>query len=126
MIEMDQNGLATAASVSRGVVIDFEKGKRTPGSNNLSAIVAVLEAAGIVFLPAGEIVNGGPGVRLGIKAATAADLTRKIDQLEEQLATPVEDGPPSPERALKKMDEARNQEITTRLKARRAKLKDKP
>jgi transcriptional regulator with XRE-family HTH domain len=59
LVEMDQNALAAAASVSRGVIIDFESGKRTPGTNNLAAIHAALERAGV------EFTNGGqPGVRL--------------------------------------------------------------
>lgn len=57
LIDMDQNTLAAAASVSRGVIIDFEKGRRTPGTNNLAAIRAALEAAGIEFL-------NGTGVKL--------------------------------------------------------------
>jgi predicted transcriptional regulator len=58
---MDQNALAAASSVSRGVVIDFEKGRRTPGSNNLAAIRRALEAAGVVFV---EENGHGPGVRV--------------------------------------------------------------
>lgn len=50
LIEMDQNELAARASVSRGVIIDFEKGRRTPGRNNLAAIRLALEAAGVKFL----------------------------------------------------------------------------
>jgi transcriptional regulator with XRE-family HTH domain len=58
---MDQNSLAAAASVSRGVVIDFEKGRRTPGVNNLAAIRNALEAASVIFV---EENGEGPGVRL--------------------------------------------------------------
>lgn len=59
LIAMDQAVLAEGASVSRNVVIDFEKGRRTPTRNNLAAIQRVLEAAGI------EFTNGNrPGVRL--------------------------------------------------------------
>ncbi|WP_333474484.1 XRE family transcriptional regulator [Mesorhizobium qingshengii] len=47
---MDQNVLAGAAAVSRGVIIDFEKGRRVPGKNNLAAIRAALEAAGVDFI----------------------------------------------------------------------------
>lgn len=46
---MDQNDLAARASVSRGVIIDFEKDRRKPGTNNLAAIRTALEAAGIEF-----------------------------------------------------------------------------
>lgn len=50
---LDQNSLAAAANVSRGVVIDFEKGRRTPGNNNLVAIRTALEAAGVEFIEGG-------------------------------------------------------------------------
>ncbi|MBX4989573.1 helix-turn-helix domain-containing protein [Rhizobium lentis] len=63
LVDLDQNGLAERASVSRGVVIDFEKGRRTPGTNNLAAIKAALEAAGITFLADGD-VSAGPGVSI--------------------------------------------------------------
>lgn len=61
LIEMDQNVLAARASVSRGVIIDFEKGRRTPGRNNLAAIQQALEAAGVVFLE--EQAGGGVAFR---------------------------------------------------------------
>lgn len=57
LIDMDQNTLAAAASISRGVIIDFEKGRRTPGKNNLAAIRAALESAGVEFI-------NGTGVKL--------------------------------------------------------------
>lgn len=61
LLNLDQNELAARASVSRGVIIDFEKGKRTPGTNNLAAIRVALESAGVSFIDAN---GGGPGVRL--------------------------------------------------------------
>lgn len=50
LVNLDQNDLAAAASVSRGVIIDFEKERRTPGANNLAAIQTALEQAGVVFI----------------------------------------------------------------------------
>jgi DNA-binding XRE family transcriptional regulator len=59
LIAMDQATLAEAANVSRNVIIDFEKGRRVPGRNNLAAIQRALEEAGV------EFTNGkAPGVRL--------------------------------------------------------------
>ncbi len=59
LIKMDQATLAGAASVSRNVIIDFEKGRRVPTKNNLAAIRSALEDAGV------EFTNGdAPGVRL--------------------------------------------------------------
>ena len=59
LVAMDQATLAKAASVSRNVIIDFEKERRIPMKNNLAAIQRALEAAGVVFTHGDE-----PGVRL--------------------------------------------------------------
>jgi len=56
---MDQATLAQAASVSRSVIVTFEKGRTTPNRNNMAAIRRVLEEAGVVFID-----EGSPGVRL--------------------------------------------------------------
>ncbi|WP_376094573.1 helix-turn-helix domain-containing protein [Roseomonas sp. CCTCC AB2023176] len=61
MIGWSQSTLADAAKVARQTVVDFERGARTPYPNNLAAIRAALEAAGVIFVAE----NGeGPGVRL--------------------------------------------------------------
>jgi DNA-binding XRE family transcriptional regulator len=64
LVGMDQADLASQAHVSRNTIVHFEKGKRTPGPNNLAAVRTALEAAGVIFLADGEMVSGGPGVRL--------------------------------------------------------------
>lgn len=61
LINMDQSALATAATVSRNTIVSLEKGQRVPNANNLSAIRAALEAAGVEFIPEN---GGGAGVRL--------------------------------------------------------------
>jgi transcriptional regulator with XRE-family HTH domain len=59
LIDMDQAVLADGAMITRGVIVDFEKGRRVPTRNNLAAIQRVLEEAGV------EFTNGdAPGVRL--------------------------------------------------------------
>ena len=59
LIDMGQSVLARRAVVSRDTIVDFEN--RTPIANNLVAIRAALEAAGVIFIDE----NGeGPGVRL--------------------------------------------------------------
>jgi DNA-binding XRE family transcriptional regulator len=61
LVEMDQATLAQAANLSRNTVVDFEKGRRTPNTNNLIALQAALEAVGVIFVAE----NGeGAGVRL--------------------------------------------------------------
>jgi predicted transcriptional regulator len=59
LIDMNQIELATGASVSKNVIVDFEKGRSNPTKNNIAAIQRVLEEAGV------EFTNGdAPGVRL--------------------------------------------------------------
>jgi transcriptional regulator with XRE-family HTH domain len=61
MLGWGQAQLAEAASVSRMTIVDFEKGTRVPHANNLAAIRAALETAGVEFI---EQNGGGAGVRL--------------------------------------------------------------
>ncbi|MEX6506967.1 helix-turn-helix domain-containing protein [Jiella sp. M17.18] len=61
LVEMDQAELAKRANVSRNTVVDFEKGRRTPNTNNLAAILSALQEAGVEFIAEN---GGGAGVRL--------------------------------------------------------------
>lgn len=76
MVEMDQAALAGAAGVSRNVIVDFEKGRRTPTRNNLAAIQRALEEAGVIFV---EENGEGPGVRL--RKARPVDQGTAVDEL---------------------------------------------
>jgi predicted transcriptional regulator len=59
LLDMNQIELAAGASVSKNVIVDFEKGRSNPVKNNLAAIQRVLEEAGV------EFTNGdAPGLRL--------------------------------------------------------------
>ena len=64
LVGIQQMQLAAAAHVARKTLADFEGGKTTPNHRTMAAIRATLEAAGVVFEAAGEMVDGGPGVRL--------------------------------------------------------------
>ena len=61
LLDWSQSKLGEMSNLSESTIRDFEKGRRTPGPNNLAAIRSALESAGVIFVAE----NGeGPGVRL--------------------------------------------------------------
>jgi transcriptional regulator with XRE-family HTH domain len=59
LLDWSQTELGVRANLSESTIRDFEKGRRVPAINNLTAIRAALEASGV------EFTNGDqPGVRL--------------------------------------------------------------
>ncbi|WP_224701990.1 helix-turn-helix domain-containing protein [Devosia aquimaris] len=63
LLDWSQSKLAAMSNLSESTIRDFEKGRRLPGPNNLAAIRAALEAAGVQFLGDGDTA-AGPGVAL--------------------------------------------------------------
>ena len=64
LLDWTQADLAARSNLSSVTIRDFERGRRTPGPNNLLAIKVALESAGI------ELLDGdAPGVRLRKTAA---------------------------------------------------------
>jgi transcriptional regulator with XRE-family HTH domain len=64
LIGWSQDQLSTASSVAKATIANFEAGNRTPYPRTLVDVKAALEAAGVIFQNAGEMVAGGVGVRL--------------------------------------------------------------
>lgn len=60
-----QDQLATAASVSKKTLADYESGKRTPYDRTLADIRRAFEAAGLEFIPEN---GGGAGIRFRNRA----------------------------------------------------------
>ena len=54
LIQWSQAELAEAAGVGVSTIADFEKGSRTPITNNLGAIRRAFENAGVRFTPLGR------------------------------------------------------------------------
>ena len=52
-LDISQDDLAKAASVSLSTVRDFEKGRRAPIANNLASMQRVLEAKGVQLIANG-------------------------------------------------------------------------
>ncbi|WP_349363447.1 MAG: helix-turn-helix transcriptional regulator [Roseitalea porphyridii] len=57
-LDISQADLAAMANVSLSTIRDFEKGRRVPIGNNLTAISKALESQGIAFTETGLT---GPG-----------------------------------------------------------------
>jgi transcriptional regulator with XRE-family HTH domain len=67
LADLTQRRLAEIASVGLSTIKAFESGTSAPMVNNLKAIQAALEIAGIEFIPEN---GGGAGVRLRKAAST--------------------------------------------------------
>ncbi|CEJ13400.1 helix-turn-helix protein [bacterium YEK0313] len=63
LLDWSQAELAVKANLSESTIRDFEKGRRVPTINNLTAIQTALEKAGVQFLDGGDVASG-PGVAL--------------------------------------------------------------
>lgn len=61
LLDLSQSKVAAAAHIGPATLSEFERNDRVPSYNNLQALRAALEAAGIAFVSAN---GGGPGVRL--------------------------------------------------------------
>ncbi|TJW57452.1 MAG: helix-turn-helix transcriptional regulator [Mesorhizobium sp.] len=64
LIEWSRDQLADASKVAVRTIVDFERNAREPREVTKDALCRALDAAGVVFLADGELVEGGPGVRL--------------------------------------------------------------
>jgi transcriptional regulator with XRE-family HTH domain len=61
LLSWNQEDLAKAAKVGLNTLRNFEAGKSAPMTNNLAAIQAAFDAAGVLFIPEN---GGGAGLRL--------------------------------------------------------------
>ena len=85
LINLPQSELSKRAGVAEAVVANFEAGRSTPASNELDAISKALEAAGVIIFAAGEMVEGGDGVRLITRSSTLDTNDREMIQYPEFL-----------------------------------------
>lgn len=61
LLNMSQEALAEAASLSRSTIADFERDDRMPGDSALAAITAAFDVGGVEFISGDR--DGGEGLR---------------------------------------------------------------
>jgi transcriptional regulator with XRE-family HTH domain len=95
LLAWSQQDLARAAHVGASTVADFERGHRTPVTNNAEAMRSALETAGISFLPGGAVVGPAPTVRrldqaggIPIRWVDATDLSQWAERRVAQGSMP--------------------------------------
>lgn len=55
LLDWSQTDLAKRSNLGESSIRDFEKGRRTPGPNNLAAVRRALEDGGVEFLEGGGV-----------------------------------------------------------------------
>ncbi|WP_454917097.1 helix-turn-helix domain-containing protein [Xanthobacter sediminis] len=63
---LSQAEVASSANISVPTLkrMEASEGPAAGMANNVAAVVRALEAAGVIFQADGDVVDGGPGVRL--------------------------------------------------------------
>jgi len=119
-----QDELAKRARISVATLRRMEGSEGTASglTNNVAAVIAALEAAGVIFVAEN---GGGPGVRLRKSAETAANLTKQIDAIHEELAETDHDAPASPAKGMRQLEDARKADKVVKLKNKQTKIEKK-
>ena len=64
LLGWNQIQLAAAAGLTEITIKDLERGLANPRPSTLDRIQQAFDEAGVVFFEAGEVKEGGPGLRL--------------------------------------------------------------
>lgn len=93
LLDWSQSRLAEAASVGLSTIRQFEGGTRQPIPNNLAAIRAAIEAAGVQFLAGGQAATGnGVALRTSPRhVATQGEMQASADHARFQAAEAVDE-----------------------------------
>jgi len=124
LIGLDQAGLADSANVSVQTLRRMEAAEGPPGGypNNIAAVRAALEKAGVEFIAEN---GGGPGVRLKKTAKGIEEISQQIAALEDTISSISVPPEPSPKAALNTMKKAIAENDLTKLKIARKRIKEK-
>lgn len=95
LLAWSQHDLAREAKVGSSTVADFERGQRTPISNNIEAMRSALERGGVRFVGSGAVLDEGETLALEasqslqpIRWIDATDIDQWADRRDGQSALP--------------------------------------
>jgi transcriptional regulator with XRE-family HTH domain len=119
---LDQATLAGSANISIQTLRRIESAEGAPSGypNNIAAVRAALEKAGVEFIAEN---GGGPGVRLKKRAKSVEEISQQIDVLEDKISSIPAPTTPSPEAAMNTMRKAVAENNVAKLKARRKRIR---
>jgi transcriptional regulator with XRE-family HTH domain len=120
LLGMNQADLAVRSNISAPTLKRMEgsDGAASGLPNNVAAVRAALEAAGV------EFTNGRqPGVRLKVREDTRSDLEQQIHHMQGRVDFDEPTGPASPKRGMQQLRGAKAKNELVKLKNRRTKLK---
>src|ERR1700722_4155909 len=121
-LDWSRRQLALVANIDIVTILEFEAGERHVPAAVSDALRQAFEGAGIIFIPEdGE----GAGLRFRKPRENSAELTRRIDTIEDNLAKTEGPSPQTPEGGMRTLERAHKRNAVTKLKNRRTKLKDK-
>jgi hypothetical protein len=122
LLDWSRRQLARVADVDISAIQEFETQEGQLPAALGNALQQAFENAGIVFIPED---GGGAGVRFQKPLETSADLTHRIDTIEDNLAKTEGAPPQTPEGGMRRLERAYKRNAVTKLKNRRTKLKEK-
>jgi transcriptional regulator with XRE-family HTH domain len=123
LVGLDQATLADCANVSVQTLRRMEAAEGAPGGypNNIAAVRAALEKAGVEFIAEN---GGGAGVRLKKTAKGVEEISQEIDALEDKISSMPAPTEPSPEAGMNIMRKAVAKNDLAKLKNRRKRIKN--
>lgn len=121
LLDWSRKHLARVTHIDVGAILEFEADEGNLSATAHDTLQKAFEEAGIILIPE----NGdGAGVRLRKPRENSADLTRRIDTIEDNLAKTDGPSPRTPEGGMRTLERAHKRNAVAKLKNRRTKLKE--
>ncbi len=122
LLDWSRRQLAFVANIDIAAIREFEADEAQSPAAVGDALLQAFESAGIIFIPED---GAGAGLRFRKARENSAELTRRIDTIEDNLTKTEGPSPQTPEGGMRTLERAHKRNAVTKLKNRRTKLKEK-